>query len=190
MSMRIWTAGLGLTLALTSCMSSTEPYIQLNSSIVEDSAYLTALKAHTRSAAVNKNYERRFSISATHLHQDFLSALNTRHKALFLEERPVDLVENQQTVFFVVLEADARRSDFEDPQLWKVFLGEGEQRRKPLAIRAITSAKKRWEPFFGAVSLWSEEFLVIFQKDPQSSSDVPSLTLTVANHDARVSLNW
>ena len=162
--------------------------------ITEDRPYYQNYKKANRQFEVVQNFKTRQQVSATLLTSGFRQAVADRHKALFMEAQPVLGEASNQTGFFLtVFIPDAAQADLRNERLWNVMLKTSAGNLKPTLIKRL-SEKKQWTAFFPRVNLWTEEYLILFAGSTAVSNEQlvkkDSITLSLANKDATILLDW
>ena len=193
-------SGIAILFALlwpvTSCVSSVEPDIDLNTSAVEDQPYYSELTKATRERTIFKDFETRYIMTATYLSPEFRAAFAGRLERVYKRGEAGFQEATTKAGFFVTLNAPGGddRIDLTNVHHWTVLLESKDGPLKPVLIKRIDD-KVRWRPFFPGVTHWSSEYLVIFDTpsvDANSAQMVAktAIHLTLANADAKVSLTW
>ncbi len=181
-------------LPLTGCLHSYESGVDLNETPADDSKYLKHLTRDSRDMKIIENFEMRYTITVTYLSPEFRAAFSDRYKSLFNEGTPFLEEANSKAGFFVTMFSPMRQGyDLTDDQLWSIQLKNKEGNLKPTLVKRLYT-KERWQPFFKDVSYWSQEYLVLFDTPSVSTSEKlmnkNTLTLNIANADAKVSMDW
>lgn len=185
--------GLLFSLSLTSCISGLGGSITLNPEAEDDVDYAGIYQEETNRYEVIENFETRYQINVTRLSQNFRRAVAKRHEQLFDDTQPLLDSSTNHTGFFVTLYTSGEDlTDLTDKDLWSVYLKLGDHKVKPAMIKRLRS-KERWKAYFPTVSIWTEEYLVIFDKNPPASSldkGSSELALHIANRDAKIKMTW
>lgn len=170
---------------MPACLHLFDARVVLLPAISEDTNYAEVYRRATRTSRVYHNLDHQFSVRATHLSQDFLSAFRIRHR--FLTTGDQDMFANQpQTAFMVSLESPLS-ADLRDYLTWTVHLQQGDTRHDPLVIKRINN-KPKLELFFQNVTPWSQEYLLVFAS--QEDTPISPIQLVLGNSRAKVQLSW
>ena len=184
-------------LALTGCVSSIEPDVELTPSPAEDKDYFDALQKATRERIVFKDFETRMIVGATYLSPEFRSAFAQRLERVYKKGEGGFQEAKEKAGFFVTIDvpgADSDSQDIANGHHWTVLLKTPEGSIRPVVIKRITD-KERWRAFFKNVTNWTSEYLVIFDV-PSVNPDSPKMVaktpvqLMLANADAQLNLSW
>jgi hypothetical protein len=184
---------LSCALAIIGCTNNAS--IEMNKTIFEDQDYHKAHAEASRSAEIYRDFESRYRVSATYLSPRFRAAFATRLKDLFTQEFASFDEASKNAGFFVSIESpDENEIDLNDSHLWTILMEIGGSKQKPVLIKRVTQ-KERWSPFFSAINKWSREYIIVFDSTPVSPNDPDmvdkkSVQLTLANSDAKVSMEW
>ena len=182
-------------LLLTSCITSLDDGIQINTKALEDTPYQLAYEKATNQYEVIHNFESKFVIHATQLTAEFRKAIAARHKRVFIDPSPVLSDSSAKLGFFIsVYAASEDKEDLRDTNLWSVILKDTSGSKNPVLIKKL-SDKERWKTYFPAVNLWTNEYLVIFDSpgstsSPQQFVEPTKTTLVISNPDAKVHMIW
>lgn len=182
-----------LSVAASSCFQKGE--IQLNETLAEDRDYSRIYEEYTKNREVYKDFESKYRLTVTYLAPNFRGAFSKRLKDLFTQEHPSFDEAAQKAGFFISIHSpDEKAIDLNDPHLWTIFTDIDGGRHSPLVIKRIDQ-KERWQPFFKDISPWSREYLIVFDAASVSPNqpemvEKASVSLTFANADAKVTVNW
>lgn len=181
-------------LFLPACLSTIDSTkLQIPSPVADDEAYNKAYGDATVRYDVVHHFETKYKISITYLNDNFRQALATRHENIFHEPQPVLTEASQKTGFFVsIYSQDRALSDLSDPRLWTVQLKVGNSILKPATIKTL-SPKERWAAFFPEISLWSNEYVILFDQAPPSNqpdSTSFSMELVLSSPTGSISSRW
>ena len=182
-------------IALSGCVQTLSSAVDLNTPVEDDRPYMKVYDGSTRTHKVIKDFETRYTVTATYLSPDFRTAFAKRYEQLFKDPQPVLEEASSKAGFFVTLfSPTADGYDLENTQLWNIHLELRDQKLKPVLVRRLRD-KERWTPFFVDVSPWSKEYLVLFDT-PSVTPSSPDLveknpiSLNFSNADAHVKFNW
>lgn len=186
----LWSSFLFLPACLSTIDSTT---LQIPRPVADDEAYNKAYADSTVRYDVIHHFETKYKINITQLNANFREALAKRHEDIFHEPQPVLTEASQQTAFFVSIYSQNRAlADINDPRLWTVQLKVGNTMLKPSLIKTL-SPKERWAAFFPEISLWSSEYLVLFDQQPpanQPDSTNFSMEFILSSPNGSVSSRW
>lgn len=179
-----------------SCVHSIESNVKVLPSPDEDHEYQPAWAKATQARTVFKDFETRYSVTATYLSPDFRNAFAKRYERVY-KQAPGEFSEAAtKSGFFVSITApDEDRTDLENPHHWTILLDQANDKGlKPTLVKRIDD-KERWRAFFPTIDEWTQEYLVVFDA-PNVNPNSPELVaktaigLTFANRDAHVDLTW
>jgi hypothetical protein len=181
--------------ALTGCVYSVEDDVDLTPTPDDDREYAAALAKSTQQRTVFKDFETRYTVTATYLSPEFRNAFTKRLERVYRKGEVYFAEADQKAGFFVSIHSpDADRTDLTNPQHWTVLLDSKDGPLKPILVKRIND-KERWRAFFDSVTTWTTEYLVVFDA-PAVNANSPELVaktaiaLTFANADAQVNLVW
>jgi len=181
--------------SLPACVSTVSDNVELAASPREDKDYAAKLTQATRESDVIKDFETRYSTSATYLSPAFKAAFAKRFEALYHRSDLQFAEAGTKAAFFVTINAaDDEAMDISNPKHWTIQLKEKGEAVQPVLVKRLND-KERWRPFFPAINDWSQEYLVVFDL-PAVNANSPelvektSLTLALANADGTVNLTW
>lgn len=186
---------LTLTQAITGCVYSVENDVEITPAPDDDREYAAALDKATQERTVFKEFETRYKVTATYLSPEFRNAFTRRLERVF-KKNDVHFEEaDQKAGFFVSIHAPHDdRTDLTNTHHWTVLLNAKEGPMKPMLVKRLND-KERWRAFFGSVTEWTTEYLVVFDA-PAVNPNSPDLVekmgvnLLFANADAQVNLIW
>jgi hypothetical protein len=173
---------------LTACISSPEPEVSYPLKARDDKPYFKAYEAASVQYDVIHNFETKFKVHITRVTPDFQQALTQRYAHIWNEPQPLMQEAAQKTAFFVTIyTANPELQDVTDADVWNIQLQLNGQTLKPSAIKKL-KPKERWEPFFPEINLWSLEFLLLFDRQPDNGTD--PMELILSSPDGSVRANW
>jgi hypothetical protein len=182
--------------SLLGCVSSKEQEIKLAPSINEDSQYANIYRKVTKKYEVIKNFETRVVAQITLLTKDFREALGARYQRIFNEPEPIlSEATNKAGVFISIYTSNKDLNHLGDKQLWTVQLDANNQLATPVLIKNLAN-KPRWKPFFGGISPWTKEYLVLFDQSSPAITGLSqmvspkTLRLILSNADGQINANW
>jgi hypothetical protein len=118
----------------------------------------------------------------------FQEALTQRYAHIWNEPQPLINEPAEKTAFFVTLyTANQELGNIADADVWNIQLQVSGQTLKPSAIKKL-KPKERWQPFFPEINQWSREFLILFDRQPESSAD--PMRLILSSPDGSVRAEW
>lgn len=180
---------------LTGCVYSVESDVDITPAPEDDKDYAKALDKATQERTVFKEFETRYKVTATYLSPEFRTAFTKRLERVFNKDEVHFEEANQKAGFFVSIHAPFEdRTDLGNPHHWTVLLESKDGPMKPMLVKRLND-KERWRAFFGSVTEWTTEYLVVFDA-PAVNPNSPELVekmgvnLLFANADAKVSLVW
>lgn len=188
---------LSALIAANGCVYSADDEVSLNTTVAQDKPYANALRNSTRTADVINNFEMRYKVNVTHLDASFRDAFAKRLQEIYRQQGPAFEEANAKTGFFVSISSpDHTAINLTNEYHWNIFLAVGNEPKKPVLIKRLND-KLRWKPFFDYVDAWSEEYLIVFDDIATTATDKASdlvvkntFSLSLANADAKVTLNW
>lgn len=183
-------------LLLSSCVTAHEDDVFATAAPKDDEDYAPAFAKATQSRTLFKDFENRYSVTATYLSPEFRTAFARRLARVYKAERPPFEEASQKAAFFVSITSPSPdKIDLTNPNHWTVLLGGGgETAMKPVLVKRVDD-KERWRAFFDTVNHWTTEYLIVFDApsvDPKSPALVEKvgLNLTFANADGAIALAW
>jgi hypothetical protein len=183
---------LGLVLTLQGCVASPEDDISFNETYVQDGDYRETHKKYTQEYEVIRDFETRYVVSVTFLSGEFRQAFAKRYQSLFNEKENILESPTDKTGFFVTLYSHSTDLAYlEDERLWNIQLVGPDGVKTPTMTKLLVP-KERWSPFFPKISLWSKEYLVLFDGPTASSVGMVSKSQTkliFSNPDAKLTFN-
>ncbi len=195
-SLNIWAAPLIAIVALSSCISSIDPGIELSRPPSDDKEYYQSYQEATRGGDMIRDFGLTFKIQATYLYPGFRAQLARRLKELYLQDTGGAFSEaDSKSGFLVTIYGDGRdTADLANTNHWTVVLDGKDGQQRPVLVRKITD-KQRWRNFFESVSPWSTDYLVVFDApaaNPGAANLVekPHAKLIIAHGEGKITMNW
>jgi hypothetical protein len=187
-------------LSLAGCVTSAESDVAVQDAPLEDGEYGPALAKATQTRTIFKDWETRYTVTATYLSPAFRAAFSRRLGRVYKKDMPEFEEAGNKAGFFVSIQSPTdERTDLTNPTHWTVLMqskggaGPG-QGLKPVLVKKLND-KERWRAFFATVTPWTSEYLVVFDA-PSVDANSPELvektgiSLLFANADAQVNLSW
>jgi hypothetical protein len=180
----------------SSCVSSTDPGVEVSDPAHDDSDYYPKYQAATRGGDMIVKFDIHYRIHATYLSPEFRSALVKRVEKLYLQDAGGAFQEASSKAGFIVTVYGLDRDtvDLTNTSHWTLLFDSKEGAVKPILVKKI-SDKIRWRNFFETMTPWTTDYLVVFDRaaiNPHAEKLVekPMTRLTLANGVGRVQLNW
>lgn len=173
---------------LTACLSSPEPEVSYPLEAHEDKPYFKVYEASSVQYDVIHNFETKYKTHITRVTPAFQEALTQRYAHIWNEPQPLMQEASQKTAFFVTIyTANSELQNVADTDVWNIQLQVSGQTLKPSAIKKL-KPKERWQPFFPEINLWSLEFLILFDRQPDNGTD--PMELVMSSPDGSVRAKW
>ncbi len=194
MNLRLFIAGLSAAL-LSHCVQSFESDISLTPSAKADKEYQVAFDKATKDRKVFANFETKYLVTATYLSPDFKTAFSKRLEKVYKQDIGRFDEAGGKAGFFVSIHApESERIDLANPRHWTILLENKDGSAKPVLVKKIND-KERWRAFFPSVSDWTSEYLIVFDTPAIETNSAQvvekmNISLTLANADAQVKLDW
>jgi hypothetical protein len=177
-----------LFILLTGCLSSLEPEVAYPLEAHKDKPYFQVYEAASVQYDVIHNFETKFKAHITRVTPAFQEALTQRYAHIWNETQPLMQEASEKTAFFVTIyTANSELQNVADTELWNIQLQVAGQTFKPSTIKKL-KPKERWQPFFPEINLWSLEFLILFDRQPDNGTD--PMKLILSSPDGSVRAEW
>jgi hypothetical protein len=127
-------------------------------------------------------------VRASFLDREMMKALAQRHQEIFGEGQGMLLPEGKIGFFISLYTPNRENNHLSDKDLWNIQLSLHDQTLSPSSIKRLDQ-KHKWDSFFEGLSVWSREYLVVF--DHELVGDAPTaVQLTLASPKAKAEFKF
>ena len=100
-------------------------------------------------------------------------------------------IEEGKTVFFVSLFSPSYElTSLTEGKHWTILLEEKDKKLKPYSVTKV-HAKNKWSHFFPFISPWSQEFIIVFNKEENDKTAFENKKNLILSHaKAETSMRW
>jgi hypothetical protein len=166
----------------TSTSENVESSIPL--SPLQDAEYAPVFEKWNREAHIVDQFQKRIDMHAVLLTDEFRRAYAARWQRLRGDTNarlPEEMLGGKLGVFVSVFTPDRPFLRLDDKNLWSIRLRYGPTQLTPSVVKSLRE-KEYFEPYFPFVSLWTSEFLLVFDVAPSESAPNANLALPQTVH--------
>ncbi|MBI2602236.1 MAG: hypothetical protein HYW48_04195 [Deltaproteobacteria bacterium] len=174
--------------------SSSEVSNDIFDTIHQDDEYESLLKTYSHSASIFQDFDKLYDVHVTFLSSEFMRAFEKRLKERFKYQTMIDDVNGNIGFFVSIFSPLGNLSELNQEKIWEILLSINGVDSHPDLVKSL-KAKENWSTFFPYITLWSNEYLVLFKmpSGEGSSEAVQSkekVTLSLSNLQAKTVMTW